>query len=116
MQHYGVPELVVIDQGGEFGAEFTDMMEEYSMDSRLAGSHAAWQHGLAERHGAILGEIWEHITKEHHSDGRAEAKLAMAVCLQAKNATMSRNGVTPEQAVFGRSLRWTESANKDDDE
>ena len=29
---------------------------------------------------------------------------------------MTRNGVTQEQAVFGRTLNFTELANRDDDE
>ena len=29
---------------------------------------------------------------------------------------MTRNGMTPEQAVFGRSLRFTELSNTDDDQ
>ena len=44
------------------------------------------------------------------------AKRVLSKCIQAKNATMTRNGVTSEMAVFGRGLRWSESANKDGDE
>ena len=29
---------------------------------------------------------------------------------------MTRSGLTPEQAVFGRPLKWTESADKDDEQ
>ena len=57
--HYGVPENLVLDQGGEFQAEFIAMMEEYGMDSKIVGAHAAWQHGLVERHGEIFGETWD---------------------------------------------------------
>ena len=42
--------------------------------------------------------------------------MLVAIVCQAKNATLTRAGITPEQAVFGRPLRWTESANRDDDE
>ena len=42
--------------------------------------------------------------------------MCLAACVQAKNATMSRNGITPEQAVFGRSLKLTELSNTDDDQ
>ena len=40
----------------------------------------------------------------------------MAAIVNAKNSTMSRSDMTPEQAVFGRSLKFTEVANRDDDE
>ncbi len=112
--HYGVPELVIADQGGEFEGEFEAMMEEHNIDSRLSGAHAAWQNGIVERHGAILGETWNKVVYEHGFKGRQQAKTALAIVLQAKNATMTRNGFTPEQAVFGRALRWTENQNRDD--
>eukprot|EP00972_Heterocapsa_arctica_P088146 12998435-Heterocapsa_arctica.AAC.1 len=42
--------------------------------------------------------------------------LALACACQAKNATIKRNGRTPEQAVFGRSLRWMSTVLNDDDD
>ena len=51
----GAPELLIVDQGGEFEGAFIAMCKEYSIDTRVAGAHAPWQHGLAERHGGILG-------------------------------------------------------------
>ena len=114
--HYGVPNEVVIDQGGEFEAEFIATCEEFGVDTRCVGSHAPWQHGLAERHGSILGTIWDKLVHQFGTAGSRKAKALLAVCCQAKNATITRNGLTPEQAVFGRSLRWTESANADEDE
>ena len=32
--------------------------------------------------------------------------MALAAAIQAKNSTLQRYGYTPEQAVFGRALRW----------
>jgi len=114
--HYGCPREFIIDQGGEFMAEFTMACEEYGLDTRCVGSHAPWQHGLTERHGAILGEIWAKMVYQFGIKGSKDTKRAIAICCQAKNATMTRNGISPEQAVFGRPLRWTESSNKDDEE
>ena len=48
--------------------------------------------------------------------GRKDCKKLCALVCQAKNATLTRAGLTPEQAVFGRPLMWTESANRDDEE
>ena len=103
-----------MDQGGEFEAEFVAMCEEHGIDSRVVGAHAPWQHGFAERHGGILGEVWTKVVQDFNIVGRGKAKLALALCVQAKNATMTRNGLSPGQAVFGRSLRWFESSNRDD--
>jgi len=116
IKHYGVPELFIIDQGGEFEGEFIAMCEEYGIDTRLTGAQAGWQHGLTERHGGIFGATWDKVVQQFDIQGRDQVKTAIAICCQAKNATLTRNGLTPEQAVFGRALRWTESNNKDDDE
>ena len=44
IMHYGVPKEFVVDQGGEFEAEFYAMCEEFGLDTRCVGSHAPWQH------------------------------------------------------------------------
>ena len=58
---YGALELLIVDQGGEFEGAFVAMCEEYSIDTRVAGAHAPWQHGLAERHGGILEMIFNNL-------------------------------------------------------
>ena len=47
---------------------------------------------------------------------RDAAKTALNVCVQAKNSTLTRNGLTPEQAVFGRALRWPGVAGTADED
>ncbi|MFM7984158.1 MAG: hypothetical protein ACKPKO_33015, partial [Candidatus Fonsibacter sp.] len=37
---YGVPEIIVVDQGGEFDGAFIAMCEEYVVDTRVVGAHA----------------------------------------------------------------------------
>jgi hypothetical protein len=113
---YGVPEIVIVDQGGEFEGAFIAMCEEYAIDTRAVGAHAPWQHGFAERHGGILGTIWTKMVRQFGIEGRSAAKMLLSVCVQAKNSTLTRNGMTPEQAVFGRALRWPTVGTTDDDE
>ncbi len=101
----GAPELRVVDQGGEFEGAFIGVCEEYGIDTRVVGAHAPWQHGFAERHGSILGAIWNKLVKQFGLQGRFSARMLLSLCTQAKNSTMMRNGMTPEQAAFGQSLR-----------
>ena len=82
---------------------------------KVTGAHAAWQNALAERRGGILGEVWEAITYEHQSTGYDDCRMVLVAAVTAKNSILTRNGRTPEQAVFGRSLDWP-SVTKDDDE
>ena len=107
--------MAIADLGGEFEGAFNDMCEDYGIDTRIAGAHAPWQNGIAERHGKILGTIWDKLVSDYQVTGRRFAKRTLAICVQAKNATITRNGITAEQAVFGRKLRWAESCNTDDD-
>ena len=46
------------------------------------------------------------MVAQYGTERREGVKLVLSVCTQAKNATMTRNGMTPEQAVFGRALCW----------
>ena len=49
-------------------------------------------------------------------DFRWKAQIALTACCAAKNSTITRNGVSPEQAVYGRPLRWADEMIKDDDD
>ena len=103
------------DQGGEFSSHFIQICEDYDLDIKLSGAHAPWQNALAERHGAILEETFNAVVQALQSTGREEVSLALAASIQAKNAVVQSHGISAELAVFGRQLRWPESANKDDD-
>ena len=67
---YGAPELLVVDQGGEFEGAFIGLCAEYSIDTRVAGAHAPWQHGLAEKHGGILVTIFNKMVTQFGTEGR----------------------------------------------
>ena len=108
------PRHLIVDQGGEFEAHINQKGVELGIYASVTASHAAWQHGLAERHGGVLGTMFRIICYQHEINGKASVSLAPALCCQVKNSLMSRNGLTAEQAVFGRSLRFTELSTVDD--
>ena len=91
------------------------MTEGFHMDVKVAGAHAPWQHGLAERHGGIFGEIFNKICYQFQFRSKKQVKMGLNCSCQAKNGTMVRNGVTPDMSVFGRALRWPEGLLKDDE-
>ena len=94
---------------------FAQESEEFCCDTRVIGSHAGRQQGLVERHGGLLSEIWNNTVCEFQTFGREQTILAVAVRVQAKNATLTWCGVAPGQAVFGRAVRWfSPSADVDD--
>ena len=52
--HNGVPEVVVVDQCGEFESTFAQEREEIWIDVRITGSHAGWQQSQVGRRGGVL--------------------------------------------------------------
>ena len=114
--HYGVPNEVVVDQGGEFMSYLNDLFEQHGIDSRAVGAQAPWQHGVTERHGGLLGTMWRKMAYEFGIKGAWMDGVCLSAILNAKNSTMTRNGMTLEQSVFRRSLRFTELSNTDDDQ
>jgi len=107
--HYGVPDKVICDQGGEFMKHFSDMCESLGIDCKVTGAHAGWQNALIERHGAILEQLWNSTLIEHSGSGGTSMRffeLALAAATNAKNSTLQRYGYTPEQSVYGRALKW----------
>ena len=50
---FGVPNQ--LDQGGEWEAEFSLLLEQHAIGTKFTGSHAAWQLGHAKRFRHSLG-------------------------------------------------------------
>ena len=71
------------------------------IDVAVTASHAAWQHGLAERHCGLSGTIFRKVCYQHKIAGKSAVSLALALGCQAKNFVITRNGQSAEQAVFG---------------
>ena len=106
IQPYGSPELIVHDQGGEFEGSFVGLLEQFSISSKVTGAHAGWQLGVGERHGDLLGQALHSVVAEHTVEGYAAMKEALACACMAKNATVTRDGYTPNQRVFGVECTW----------
>ena len=105
---YGAPVTIVSDQGGEFETEVIAVLESYGIASKISGSYAPWQNGLVERHNGLLGTAWQAAIEGEQVVGRHGMKIALAVALQAKNATVSRRGHSAHQLVFGRQAYFPE--------
>ena len=110
---YGVPRRVTHDQGGEFEQSFVATLEAYAITSDVTAAHAGWQLAAGERHGEIMGTLISAIVAEHGVEGYRSMKLAIAAAAAAKNATLTRDGFTPNQRVFGSECRWP-SLNDED--
>ena len=106
LSQFGAPARITHDQGGEFEKGFVAMLEEYSLPTTVTGAHAGWQLSLGERHGGLLGLIVETVIMEHNCEGYKALKDALAAAVGAKNHTVSRDGYTPNQRLFGQDVRF----------
>ena len=113
VSHYGTPQKIWHDQGGEFEKGFTALLEDLSVASTVTGSHAGWQLSFGERHGGILDLILGSVVTEHQVEGYSQLKLALSVAVQAKNSTITKDGYTPAQRVFGHELRFPDLLEQD---
>ena len=108
LAHSGVPETVV-DQGCEFETTTAQARVDFVLDVRITGGHVGWHQGLVERHGVLFVEVGSAAVCEFH---HLKGNMSRAMCMQAKNATLTRCGVTPAQTVFGRPSRWLALSTK----
>ena len=81
--HDGVPEIVVVDQGGECASTFARECEEFEIDVRITGNDAGWQQGLIERYGGLQGEL----ISESYTAGAAEI-LGSVAEVEGKNSVL----------------------------
>ena len=112
--HYGRPNRIVMDQGGEFEHEWILMMESYGIHSKTTGSHAGWQHAFAERHGGILGSTWHAVAVETKAETRQQMAVALAASVEAKNELVSRRGYSANMLVFGKNVTFPELLGEDE--
>ena len=71
---YGCPEDVILDQGGEFDGAFVAWLEAHGIHSKVSGARSAWQHGFAERHGAVLGTMCTSLIWQYQARGATQVK------------------------------------------
>ena len=105
---FGRPTRIVIDQGGEFEAEFILMLENHGIHSTTTGSHAGWQHALAERHGGLLGTTWHALIVENEVVSRQDMAVTLAAACEAKNEVVTRRGYSPNMLVYGKHITYPE--------
>lgn len=108
VQVFGVPKCITHDQGGEFELAFVQTLEDLSVQSQVTAAHAGWQLAAGERHGGILGTLVHAIVSEHGTEGykNMQAALSLASATAAKNATLTKDGYSPNQRVYGVELKW----------
>ena len=114
VQPFGVPELILCDQGPEFtGTQFQEHMSQLGAAIHYTDGASPWQNGKAERTVQTLkNKIL--LTIKDISAHEEEMDEVLAQVVSAYNSMFDRHGFTPDQRVFGRSVRMPASLLADD--
>ena len=110
----GPPKQIYLDPAGEFRSEqILEYFQEQNIKTFVTA--AAWQRGRLERHGDILKEMLARMDSESPVVNDATFDQALLQAILAKNALVRHSGFSPEQVVFGKSIRVPGSVASDED-
>ena len=101
------PEIVVTDDGREFGARFARGLEQHGIFHHVCDRQSPWQNGRCERHGGWIKEKVLQELKAGQGVVQSEADLEefLIGLATAKNKWYHRGGFTPLQIAFGQNPR-----------
>ena len=100
LRHYGPPEIVVTDGGGEFQGVFAQNLSESGSFHHVTDSHSPWQNGRTEVGGGEIKTRCE-LSEEYfkpQTDEEQEAMVYETVC--TRNRLYNRSGFSPMQRVL----------------
>ena len=100
---FGLPEVVLCDQGSEFKGDFERSLEQAGVMQSVTDSAAPWQNGRVERHGAWLKQRLEEEVQSGQAVLQSSADLEMLAIMVTshKNRWFHRGEYSPYQLVFG---------------
>ena len=111
---FSVPEVVVTDQGREFGKELAEKVSEAGAIHKVIGARAPWQQGRTERHGGLAKEVFIKLRETILPTNDSEWRMCVHSVEAAKNRLFNRSGFSPAQRQFGYNMRLPGSLGSDD--
>ncbi len=111
---FGMPELLVMDQGREFVGPFSKLAAEHGALVKVIGARAPWQQGRTERHGGLAKEIFVKVREEMSPAGFDEWTACIYAVEAAKNRLFNRSGYSPAQRQLGANVRLPGALTSDD--
>ena len=111
---FGIPEVVVVDQGREFLGAFATRINEAGAVVKTIGARAPHQQGRTERHGGLAKSMFLKMREEMRPDSRQEWETMIHATEGAKNRLYNRSGYSPAQRQIGQNIRIPGSLGSDD--
>ena len=110
---FGIPELIVMDQGREFLGAFSSRVNEAGAVVKTIGARAPHQQGRTERHGGLAKNMFLRVREQINPDNREEWEAVVHAVEQAKNRLYNRSGFSPAQRQLGQNIRIPGSLGSD---
>ena len=111
---FGIPEVVIVDQGREFLGVFAQRVNESGAVVKTIGARAPHQQGRTERHGGLAKQMYLRMRDQVRPDNRREWETMIYAVEQAKNRLYNRSGFSPAQRQIGQNIRIPGSLSSDD--
>ena len=111
---FGIPEMVVVDQGREFLGAFSRRINEAGAVLKTIGARAPHQQGRTERHGGLAKSMFLRVRDQVAPDTREEWESLVHAVEAAKNRLYNRSGFSPAQRQIGQNIRIPGSLGSDD--
>ena len=111
---FGVPEIVVVDQGREFMGDFSVKVNESGAMVRTIGARSPWQQGRTERHGGLAKGVLQKVVDQVGPTSRDEWISCIYEVESVKNRMFNRSGFSPTQRQIGMNVRIPGSLCSDD--
>ena len=100
---FGIMGEIHHDNGGEFSSHLMrDVTSILNVKDHSTGAESPWQNGLCERNHALVDNILTGVIRDYP---KLDLEVALAWACTAKNSMTNVYGYSPNQLVFGRSIR-----------
>ena len=114
LKHYDAVQVLVMDHGTEFGADFQHLCQSRGILPRGTDLETPWQNSVVERHGALFKMAFEKACSLEAPTTDAEVNELIDFTFAELNRCVGRAGFSPGERVFGRQLRPPSSLLEDD--
>eukprot|EP00435_Cladocopium_sp_Y103_P028304 s1227_g7.t1 len=116
LRPFGLPAVLISDQGSEFKGYFERRLEQYGVLQVVCDAAAPWQNGRCERHGSWAKQRVEDDLQSGQASIESSAELEdlMTMMVNFKNKYFHRGGYSPYQLVFGINPRLPADLLSDD--
>ena len=114
LKHYDAVEVLIMDQGTEFGADFQHLCQSRGILPVVTVLETPWQNSVVERHGALFKMAFEKACSLEAPTTEAEVNELIDFTFAELNRRVGRAGFSPGQRVFGRQLRLPSGLLEDD--